>query len=257
MLCLKAYFPTLGESRSGISCALVFTLLPTVLKGLVLAGLLAAMSSSISATLNSASTLITMDFVTKIRPDLNSQQLVRVGQIATIVLVVLAAIWAPSIREFDTLFKYLQEVLTYIAPPVVAAFMMGLFWKRANGDGAFYSFIFAAIFSILDIKYSNNIAESLKDALPNLVLYNTESGTYDIHFLHVAFFLFLSCLIVIAVVSLLTAKPPAEKIEAMTWKKEMFAAETEELKGLPWYQNYRILSVILLIITAIVIAMFW
>ncbi len=75
--------------------SLLFELLPTGLLGLVVAGLLAAMMSSISATFNSASTLITMDFVYKLRPNMTSQQLVRAGQIATLVLVILASLWAP------------------------------------------------------------------------------------------------------------------------------------------------------------------
>jgi SSS family solute:Na+ symporter len=111
---------------------LLFKLLPTGLLGLVLAGLLAAMMSSVSATFNSASTLITMDFVQKINPKLTSQQLVRVGQIATLVLVVLASAWAPQIERFGSLFKYLQIVLSFICPPVVAAFILGLFWKRGQ-----------------------------------------------------------------------------------------------------------------------------
>ncbi|MEL6250408.1 MAG: sodium:solute symporter [Bacteroidota bacterium] len=248
-------FPTL-PSPDLVYPALVFNLLPTVLKGLVLAGLLAAMSSSISATLNSASTLITMDFVKKMRPDMSGKELVRVGQISTVVLVILAALWAPFIKEFDTLFKYLQQVLTYIAPPVVAAFMLGLFWKRANGTGAFAGFMFAAVFSVIQIMNADQVAEFMHGIMPGFVMGNASEG-FSIHFLHVAFILFLLCVLVIAGVSLATAPPPAEKIEAMTWRKELFQQETEELKSLPWYQNYRILSVILLAITSVIVGMFW
>ena len=112
---------------------LLFDLLPVGLLGLVLAGLLAAMMSSVSATFNSASTLITMDFVKKFNPEISDKQLVRSGQIATLVLVVLASLWAPQIDRFGSLFKYLQLVLSYICPPVVAVFILGLFWKRMNG----------------------------------------------------------------------------------------------------------------------------
>ncbi len=107
---------------------MLYQLLPTGLLGLVIAGLLAAMSSSISATLNSASTLITMDFVNKLNPNLSSKQLVRVGQIATVVLVLLAAFWTQYIEQIsDSLWEYLQLVLGFIAPPVVAVFLVGLF----------------------------------------------------------------------------------------------------------------------------------
>ncbi|MEL6805320.1 MAG: hypothetical protein AAFO91_16230, partial [Bacteroidota bacterium] len=120
---------------------LLFELLPTGLLGLVVAGLLAAMMSSISATFISASTLITMDFVNKLRPNMSSRQLVRRGQIATLVLVVLASVWAPFIGRYGDLFRYLQDILGYIAPPIVSAFILGLFWPRANGNGSFASLI--------------------------------------------------------------------------------------------------------------------
>lgn len=232
--------------------ALVFNLLPTVLKGLVLAGLLAAMSSSISATLNSASTLITMDFISKIKPDMTSQQLVRAGQLATVVLVILAALWAPRIKEFDSLFKYLQQVLAYIAPPVVAAFFLGLFWKRANGHGAFYGFVVSALLAILYITNSDAIAQSFQGIIPGWVLVD-DQGVHSIHFLHQAFILFLIALMVIVGISLATAPPDQDKIKNFVYTRKVFDEDTASLKGLVWYKNYRILGMILLIITAILV----
>ncbi len=232
--------------------ALVFNLLPTVLKGLVLAGLLAAMSSSISATLNSASTLITMDFISKFKPDMTSKQLVRAGQLATIVLVVLAALWAPRIKEFDSLFKYLQQVLAYIAPPVVAAFFLGLFWKRANGNGAFYGFVISALLAILYITNSDAISQSFLGIIPGWVLVD-DQGVHSIHFLHQAFILFIIALMVIVGISLATAPPEQEKIQNFVYTRKVFDEDTASLKGLVWYKNYRIIGMILLIITAILV----
>lgn len=221
---------------------LLFDLLPVGMLGLVLAGLLAAMMSSVSATFNSASTLVTMDFVRPLRPDLTSQQLVRVGQIVTLVLVVLASAWAPFIERFDSLWEYLQIILGFIAPPVVAVFMLGLFWPRANATGAIASLLTGfgiAVFMIFN--QTMNLIPAIN----------------EIHFLMQAFYLCLLCAIVHTIVSLSTAPPPAAKVEQYTWSKKFYDAETEELKVLPWYQNYRILSIILLIITAIVVISFW
>ncbi len=220
---------------------LLFKLLPTGLLGLVLAGLLAAMSSSISATLNSASTLITMDFVSKINPNLSSKSLVRVGQGITLGLVVLAALWAPQIESFPSIFEYLQLVLSFISPPVVAAFMLGLFWKRANAHGAFWSLIsgFAiAVFLLLS---------EMNGWFPEI---------NEVHFLHKAPLLFLFCAIMHVVISLITPPPSEEKLEGYTWRRDILAAESEELAALPWYKNYRILSVILLVITAMIVIPF-
>ncbi len=222
---------------------LLFQLLPTGVLGLVVAGLLAAMMSSVSATFNSASTLITMDFIREFKPELTSKQLVRSGQIATLVLVILASAWVPFIeRVSDSLWGYLQLVIAFTSPPVVSAFILGLFWKRANANGAFWSLIVGgvfALFMILSISF---------DIWPYL---------NDFHFLAKANILFLLSVIIHVVVSLSTGKPEAEKVADYTYKKELFTSETEELKALPWYQNYRYLAVILLLLTTIIVVWFW
>ncbi|GJM33294.1 MAG: sodium/glucose cotransporter 2 [Saprospiraceae bacterium] len=221
---------------------LLFKLLPTGLLGLVLAGLLAAMMSSVSATFNSASTLITMDFVQKIKPNLTSQQLVRSGQISTLVLVVLASAWAPQIERWGSLFEYLQIILSFICPPVVSVFILGLFWKRANANGAFVSLITGFLLAMFLL---------LSD------IYDIAPAVNDIHFLFMAFYLFLFCGALHIAVSLATKAPDLEKVENYTWRKEIFQKETIELAALPWYQNYRYLAIILLVITAMVVGYFW
>ncbi len=221
---------------------LIYKLLPTGVLGLVIAGLLAAMSSSISATLNSASTLITMDFVSKINPNMSSKSLVRAGQIATVVLVIAAAAWAPFIESFDTLWEYLQIVLGYIAPPIVAAFVIGLFYKRSNGQGAFWSFI-------------------LGYGLAIIYIYMKYSGDYpsleNVHFLIQVPVLALVCAVINVVISNLAAPPAKEKTDGLIWSAAIYRAETKELVGTPWYKNYRILSVLLLLLTAIIVIWFW
>jgi len=221
---------------------LLFQLLPSGLLGLVLAGLLAAMMSSVSATFNSASTLITMDFIQKARPDMTSKELVRAGQISTIVLVVLAAAWAPQIERFGSLFQYLQLVLAFICPPVVAVFVLGLFWKRASANGAFAALMVG--FSIAIFLLLSNI-------------YDISPYVNDIHFLDRAALLLLICAIVHIAVSLQTEGPSKAVIANYTWRKSVWTEETEELKALPWYQNYRILSLILLTITIALVAWWW
>lgn len=222
---------------------LLFQLLPTGVLGLVVAGLLAAMMSSVSATFNSASTLITMDFVKQMRPQMTSKQLVRAGQIATLTLVVLASLWVPYIEQVsDSLWSYLQLVIAYTSPPVVSAFVLGLFWQRANSNGAILSLIVggsAALFMIFSQAY---------DIFP---------GLNELHFLMKANLLFVLSLSVHVVVSLATSAPDAVQIKGYTYKSELFTEETKELASLPWHKNYRILALFLLLITAIVVGIFW
>lgn len=221
---------------------LLFDLLPTGLLGLVVAGLLAAMMSSISATFNSASTLVTMDFVNKIRPNMTSKQLVRSGQITTLILVILASLVAPQIGKYGELFKYLQDVLGYIAPPIVSVFILGLFWKRANATGSFVSLIVGMLLAIVWV-YG--------------IFQEIDYWWFQMHFLLRTAVLFVICLIVLVIASLATAPPPAEKTDGLIWTPQLLREETEELKSLVWYKNYRILSVLLLILTAFVVGFFW
>jgi SSS family solute:Na+ symporter len=222
---------------------LLFQLLPVGVLGLVVAGLMAAMMSSVSATFNSASTLVTMDFVRQLKPEFTSKQLVRVGQITTLVLVVLAILWVPLIETVsDSLWEYLQIVIAYTSPPAVATFILGLFWKRANGTGSIVSLLtgfFLAIFMILS---------QVNDWVAPL---------NELHFLAKASLLFVISVVIHFIVSLSTGMPDPEKVAEYTYRKELFTSETEELKAMPWYKNYRYLAIILLVITAIVVGSFW
>lgn len=141
------------EKPDMIYPTMVLRLLPTGLLGIMLSALLAALTSTLSAILNSTSTLFTMDFYAKIDKRADERKLVRVGKLASLVIIVIAALWAPQIGRFGSLLKYYQEMLSYIAPPVVAAFLMGVFSRRANGRGAFAGLIvpFLLVFSLLVI----------------------------------------------------------------------------------------------------------
>jgi len=222
---------------------LLFQLLPVGVLGLVVAGLMAAMMSSVSATFNSASTLVTMDFVKQLKPELTSKKLVRVGQITTVILVILSISWVPFIESVsDSLWTYLQVVIAYTCPPAVATFVLGLFWKRANGNGSIVSLLTGFLLAIL------MIFSQIFDWIPVI---------NELHFLAKATWLFVICVFLHMVVSLITKPQSEQQIKEYTYKREMFVEESKELIGLPWYKNYRILSIILLIITTLIVGFFW
>lgn len=222
---------------------LIYKLLPTGILGLVIAGILAAMASSISATLNSASTLITMDFVRNLVPGMGGKKLVRSGQIATVILVILAAAWAPQIEKFQSLWTYLQSVLAYISPPIAATFIVGLFYKDANGTGSFYSLILGYLLAGLFL------VAKIYDLAPRVT---------DIHFLLQVPALLLICVLANILISKLSGKKPsADVVRNYTWRLAIFQAETEALRGSPWFQNYRYLSLGLLTVTFTVVGFFW
>jgi len=153
--------------------------------------------------------------------------------------MILSALWAPQIESFGSLFKYLQKVLSYAVPPVVAMFLVGIFWKRANARGAFISLVGGVFLGLV------------------LFITNEFLGLTDIHFLYIAPVLFVASVILLIGGSLTTAPPDEERVAPYMWTPKFYHAETEELRQYPWYQNYRILSLGLLVVTIAVVISFW
>src|SRR6056300_525631 len=121
---------------------LMSNLLPAGLRGLVAAGLLAALMSSLASVFNSVSTLFTVDIYKKLKPETPEKKLVQTGQIATIVVVIIGIFWIPIMSNISgVLYEYLQSVQTYIAPPIAAVFIMGIMHKRINAQGAYVTLI--------------------------------------------------------------------------------------------------------------------
>ena len=231
--------PNLTDS-SATYPTLLFQYLPMGLIGLTIAGFLAAMASAVSATLNSASTLISMDIIQKVRPDLSGTQMVKVGQISTIFFMIIAVLWAPQIAKFNSFMDYMQGALALISPPVVAVFLLGLFNKRTTSAGAFTGLITGMLLGLFVV-----IAETL----------NTQ-WVIEIPFLFKAPIIFAICFGITVITSLLTEKPAAEKIDNIVWNKELYTSETIAMKSLKWHQNYRVYSIILIVLTGIVVYLF-
>jgi SSS family solute:Na+ symporter len=194
--------------------------------------------SSIDSALNSASTLVTMDFVNKLKPDISSEGLMWIGRGVTFIFMILSSIWAPQIDKFPTLWEYLQNALSYIAPPIVSLFVIGVFWKRANHLGALAAIITGIFGSAF-------------------FLIGTNTGLIpQIHFLYTAGILFLLCSVGIVAVSLLTVPPAEEKIKEITWSAEVYSKETQELIQLPFYKNYRVQAALLMVLLIVILIVF-
>ena len=199
---------------------LVLKLLPTGLLGIMLSALLAALTSTLSAILNSTSTLFTMDFYAQARPNTDSKKLVWIGKITSLVIIVIAALWAPNIGKFGSLLKYYQEMLSYIAPPVVAAFLMGIFSKRVNGNGAFIGLLSGLAMAVVMLLWRHQIFG-------------------DMHFLLIIPFLLVFSMVVIYLASLAFPKPGEDKLQDTTFSFKAFREEGAALRKGPFYRNYR------------------
>lgn len=232
-------YEALAQRPDMVFPTLLFDLLPVGIRGLVLAALVAAIMSSVDSTLNSASTLVTMDFIKKLKPDASNRALLISGRVTTGVFMTLAAAWAPVILNFPSLWQYLQNVLAYLSPPVVACFVMGLFWKRANRHSAFAGLIVghAAAVAMAVMQYG--------------------LGLFSIQFLYIPAILVTISAVTMVVVSLAGEEPDPAKVNEYTWTPAHFREEVEHLATFPWYKNFFVQSAALLMLMGAVVVMFW
>ena len=194
--------------------ALVAALLPAGLRGLVAGGLIAALMSSLAAVFNSSSTLFTMDIYRKLWPDSSERELVRVGRVATVVLVGLGILWIPFLRSLSgQLYQYLQSVQAYIAPPIAAVFFLGLFSTRVNARGAL-----ATLVGGFGIGMTRLVLELNKESLSGPFLWFAE-----INFLHFALLLFAVSVTILFGASYSGAPPSEKNLNGLTYATTLAA----------------------------------
>ncbi|MGH7549785.1 MAG: sodium:solute symporter [Gemmatimonadota bacterium] len=221
---------------------LIGALLPAGMRGIVVAGLLAALMSSLSSVFNSCSTLITWDVYKELKPDAPDRHLVWVGQISTVVLVGLALLWIPLMDAIsEQIYTYLQSVQAYISPPIAAVFLLGILWRRVNARGAMASLLTGFVLGM-----GRLVAELNQDALSGWL------HTFaTINFLHFAIALFVVCTVVLVGVSLTAPAPPREKLRDLTFGELSPSPEaTVERRG-------RRVNVLLSVLLALAVAAIW
>ncbi|ULC60726.1 sodium:solute symporter [Flaviramulus sp. BrNp1-15] len=232
---------------------LVKTLLPVGLKGLVAGGLMAALMSSLASVFNSCSTIFTIDIYKKLRPEKTEKQLLTIGKIATGIIVVLGIIWIPIMQKIGggVMYQYLQNVQSYIAPPVTVVFLLGIIWKRVNSKAAITTLLAGLVLLILrlgaEIYYQ-----------PQLAAGETVSGIAfafaKINFAHMAIFMFIFSLILCVAVSLATAEPNYDKIKGLSFGT--LTAEHKQENRNSFDKIDVVLSVLLVIIVISILAYF-
>ncbi len=192
---------------------MVTTLLPSGLRGIVVAGLLSALMSSLASLFNSCATLFTIDIYKRLRPGLPEAALVRVGRFATGVVVVLGVLWIPVMKYISGggLYQYLQSVQGYLAPPITAVFLLGLFVPRINSRGAFLGLVIGFLLGMLKITLQALANGGALD--PQGVLY----AFGQINFLYYSGWLFLASVIIVVVASLTAPPPTAAQLSGLTF----------------------------------------
>ncbi|WP_228850782.1 sodium:solute symporter [Aegicerativicinus sediminis] len=226
---------------------LMSNLLPSGLRGLVAAGLLAALMSSLASVFNSCSTLFTVDIYKKLRPNTPEKKLVRTGQIATMIVVIIGIIWIPIMANISgVLYEYLQSVQSYIAPPITAVFLLGIFHKRINAQGAFVTLVVGFLVGAFRI-----VLEIVKGSLnPDGIWFMLG----DMNFLTFSAWFFLFCVVLIIGVSLTTKQPAPEKVLNLTFGT---ITEEEKQKNKTSYNWVDISISILILLVVVGVMMFF
>ncbi|MFG0286590.1 MAG: sodium:solute symporter [Rhodopirellula sp. JB044] len=195
-----------------VFATMVTGLLPIGLRGLVVAGLMSALMSSLASLFNSCATLFTIDIYEKLRPGKTEKHYVYIGRLATVAVVIAGLIWIPIMKAMagGGIYKYLQGVQSYLAPPITAVFLLGLFWRRVNATGAFWGLIIGFVLGMGKLT-----VEAVTTSL------EVQSGIWkdiaDFNFLYYSGVLLLISVAIVVALSLLTESPGEEKTNGITW----------------------------------------
>jgi SSS family solute:Na+ symporter len=211
--------------------------MPVGLRGLLAGGLLAALMSSLASVFNSCSTLFTMDIYRKLKPETSDRGLVTVGRLATAVVVVLGILWIPVMSGISgVLYQYLQSVQSYLAPPIAAVFLLGIFFRRINAKGAMVTLTAGFGVGLLRI-----ILELQKDSLSGWL-----HSFATLNFLYFCILLFAFSIVVLVGVSLMTEPPSEQQLAGLTFGT-ISDYEREKTKS-SWSVTDVVLSVMVVVI---------
>ena len=193
---------------------LVTTVLPAGVRGMVVAGLLAALMSSLAGVFNASATLFTMDFYSRLNPGVSQHRLVWIGRIATTVMVLIGLAWIPVIEGGRGLYDYLQGVQSYLAPPIFVVFFLGIFWKRLNGAGCLAALIVGFIMGLARLAIDTPVK------LIDDFAYAEGSFLWivnNIFFQYYSMLILAVCMVVMVAVSYATREPDYDKIGGLTY----------------------------------------
>jgi len=230
-----------AENPDGTLVVLIQQLLPTGLQGLVVAGLLAALMSTVAGALNSSATLVSIDIVKRMRPQTPDRTLVRIGQATAVVVMIAAVAWSTQGDRFGGIFGGINHMISVLAPPISVVFIWGVFWKRGTAQASLATlvigFLLGATVFVVDFPAV---------ALP-LLGYQLFTEKCGIPFLLQAWWLFVTCSVVFVVVSLMTPAPDEELVQQYCWGNPIKALTAEPLRGAG---DPRILSLLLAVTMA-------
>ncbi|HTT56846.1 MAG TPA: sodium:solute symporter [Opitutaceae bacterium] len=215
---------------------MVKDLLPSGLRGLVVAGLLSALMGSLAGVFNACSTLFTVDLYQKLKPAATQSQIVRTGRTATTIMVLIALAWIPVVQGAHSLYDYLQAVQGYLAPPIFVVFFFGVFWKRLNAQGCLWAMIvgFAlGLFRMLvDTPVTMKLGSLAQGYAPGSFLWIIN----NINFQYFSIVITLVSAIVMVAVSYATAGPEYARIQSLTFGTATAEDKAKTYASWDWHE---------------------
>ncbi|HJQ22008.1 MAG TPA: sodium:solute symporter [Gemmatimonadaceae bacterium] len=204
-------------AAQGVFPLMVAHVLPVGIRGLAVAGMLAALMGSLAGVFNASSTLFTMDMYKKWRPAASQERLVWVGRVVTVVMVVLSLLWIPVIQGGRGLYEYLQGVQAYFAPPIFVVFFLGIFNKRLNAKGCLAALAVGFVLGMLRLAIDTPVALGMagyeNGYTPGSFLWVMN----NIYFQYYSLLIFIVCVVVMIAVSYATERPPEAQIAGLTY----------------------------------------
>jgi solute:Na+ symporter, SSS family len=200
--------------------SMVVHLLPTGLRGVVVAGMLSALMGSLAGVFNACSTLFTVDLYSKWKPMAPQHQVVRTGRIATTILVIISICWIPIVKNSPSLYEYLQSVQGYLAPPIFIAFFFGVFFKRLNARGCFWAIVVGSVIGLIRMFIDTPVTFTSAKPLAEQFHYTEGSFLWIINKIQFQYFSILITIIsgiVMVVVSYMSEPPDYEKIDGLAY----------------------------------------
>ena len=226
---------------------LVMHVLPIGVRGIVVAGLLAALMSALAGVFNASSSLFTMDFYSKLRPRATQAQLVRVGRVATVVMVIIGLLWIPVIQGGRGLYDYLQGIQAYLAPPIFVVFFFGIFMKRLNGTGCLATLLTGFAMGLFRLAVDTPVKLTGTTYTEGSFLWIVN----NIFFQYYSLLITIVCILVFIIVSYATKQPDYAKIGGLTYST--LTAEDRRASRATWTTKDLLLSLLLI---ALIIAIY-
>lgn len=216
------------QSAADTYTFMVTHLLPVGLKGLVAAAMLAAAMQTCSAALNSTATLVAYDIFKRHKPEISDHKLVLIGKWTTVIGTILAVVASPLFGHYTTIFEGINKLISYVAPPITAVFLLGVFWKRPSGTAAFITLVGGML-------------------LGAVTFYLDWNNIYRGDFMFIAFLLLVACIVIMVVATFLFPAPLKDEAKPLIWNSVTEPLRVECGSGL---SDYRVMSAVVVVVFA-------